>query len=106
MRFKFRFRLSIVAAVLCLPLVVAAQSKHVKDLGVGKLLVASRGFPDPSPARGRRENPASPVGDDIVSLHIFFITDGFSILLLQRRQDSVVRVTADVAASGGARHSV
>ena len=51
MRFKFRFRLSIVAAVLRLPLVVAAQSKHVKDLGVGKLLVASRGFPDPSFAK-------------------------------------------------------
>ena len=47
MRLKFALPLSIILAVLCLPWVVAAQSKRVKDLGVGKLLVASREFPDP-----------------------------------------------------------
>ena len=51
MRFKCAFPLSIIAVALCLPLVVAAQSKRVKDLGVGKLLVASRDFPDPSFAK-------------------------------------------------------
>ena len=47
MRFKFALPLSIVAAVLCLPLVVAAQSRRVEDLSVGKLLVAPRDAPDP-----------------------------------------------------------
>jgi len=35
------------AAMLCLPPFVAAQSTRVKDLGVGKLLVAPRDSPDP-----------------------------------------------------------
>ena len=47
MRFKFAIPLSIVAAVLFLPLDVAAQSMRVEDLGVGKLLVAPRDAPDP-----------------------------------------------------------
>jgi putative transcriptional regulator len=51
MRFKFAVPLSIIAAVLCLPPIVAAQSMRVKDLGVGKLLVAPRHCPDPSFAK-------------------------------------------------------
>jgi putative transcriptional regulator len=47
MRFKFALPQAIVAATLCLPVGVAAQSRQVKDLGVGKLLVAPRNAPDP-----------------------------------------------------------
>jgi putative transcriptional regulator len=43
---RFAVRLLILAAVLCLPLEVAAQSKRVSDLAVGKLLVAPRDAPD------------------------------------------------------------
>jgi len=43
--------MSVTAAVLCLPLIVAAQSKRAEDLRVGKLLVAARDFPDPTFAR-------------------------------------------------------
>jgi len=48
MRFKFALSVSMIAAGLCLPLVVAAQSMRVKDLAVGKLLVAPRECPDPN----------------------------------------------------------
>lgn len=51
MRFKFAIPLSIVAAVLCLPPIVVAQSMRVKNLGVGKLLVAPRDAPDPNFAK-------------------------------------------------------
>ncbi len=51
MRFKFAFALSIAAAVLCLPTIVAAQSMRARDLGVGKLLVAPRQSPDPNFAK-------------------------------------------------------
>lgn len=47
MRFKYALPLWMVAAVLCRPLFVAAQSTKIKDLGVGKLLVAPRDSPDP-----------------------------------------------------------
>ncbi len=50
MRCKSALSLSILAAMLCLPGAVA-QSKRVKDLGVGKLLVAPRDAPDPTFAK-------------------------------------------------------
>lgn len=36
------------AAVLCCTAVAAGQSTSIKDLGVGKILVSSRGLPDPN----------------------------------------------------------
>ena len=51
MGFKCALPVSIVAAVMCLPPVASAQSKQIKDLGVGKLLVAPRDCPDPNFAR-------------------------------------------------------
>lgn len=47
MRFPCPLTLSVLAAALCLPLAVAAQSTRVEDLGIGKLLVAPRDCPDP-----------------------------------------------------------
>lgn len=51
MGFKCALPVSIVAAVMCLPPVASAQSKQIKDLGVGKLLVAPRDCPDPNFAK-------------------------------------------------------
>lgn len=47
MRFTFALPLSILAALVCLPPAAMSQSMRVKDLGVGKLLVAPRDCPDP-----------------------------------------------------------
>jgi len=46
MRLQRAVALSIIASVLCLPLSVVAQSTQLKDLGVGKMLVAPRDCPD------------------------------------------------------------
>ncbi len=72
MRCKFAVPLSLIAAVLCLPLVVAAQSKRPQDLGVGKLLVASRDSPDPTFAK-------------TVILLVNFDEDGTVGLVINRR---------------------
>ena len=50
MKFKLAIPLSVVA-LLFLPLIVTAQSKRVEDLGVSKLLVSGRDFPDPAFAK-------------------------------------------------------
>ena len=46
------------AAALCLPLSLGAQSRRADDLGVGKLLVAPRDCPDPTFA-----NDCDPAGE-------------------------------------------
>jgi len=51
MRLQRALPLSIIAAVLCLPLSVVAQSMRASDLGVGKMLVAPRECPDANFAR-------------------------------------------------------
>jgi putative transcriptional regulator len=48
MRCRLAVPLAILSAVLCLPRDVAAQSKRVEDLAVGKLLVSPRDSPDPT----------------------------------------------------------
>jgi putative transcriptional regulator len=51
MRFQFPLFLPAIAAALCLPMVLEAQSKRTNDLAVGRLLVAPRECPDPSFAK-------------------------------------------------------
>lgn len=46
MRLNIALPLTFLAAALCLAPAVSGQSKHVSDLGVGKLLVAPREAPD------------------------------------------------------------
>ncbi len=51
MRLRFESLLFVMALLLWLPVTVEAQSRNSKDLATGKLLVASRDFPDPSFAK-------------------------------------------------------